>query len=250
MPVRGDRHEEVAVAHCLGEDESRVEDQRGQRGKDQLGLGVLQAFGGHGEPGQHQAHPGQGDHRRERRTGTGGVERDQSMPQRTDQQTQPDDAVEGDHHRREHRVARIRRRPRPAAGHQHDDHADLDDGDRDGQDERTERLADPVRDHLRVVHRGEHRTEKACRNESEHHGVVMVRPCRNQDHRRHQGNHDGPVERSAPHRPLHGLTVVVTPQTTAQADAAPAVAVTGFAVLNRSAGSSTAPLRNRAWSAQ
>ena len=35
--------------------------------------------------------------------------------------------------------------------------ADLDDGDRDREHQRAERLADPVGDDLGVVHRGEHR---------------------------------------------------------------------------------------------
>ena len=48
----------------------------------------------------------------------------------------------------------------PAGDHQGDDQADLDDGHRDGQDQGAERLADPVRDDLGVVHGGQHRRDQ------------------------------------------------------------------------------------------
>ena len=41
---------------------------------------------------------------------------------------------------------------RAAGDHQRDDQRDLDDRDRDGEHQRAERLADPVGDHLGVVH--------------------------------------------------------------------------------------------------
>ncbi len=44
----------------------------------------------------------------------------------------------------------------PPAEHQREDQRHLDDGDRHGEHQRAERLADPEGDHLGVVHRGEH----------------------------------------------------------------------------------------------
>ena len=61
------------------------------------------------EPRQHQRDAGQRDDGREGRAGALGVEVRQVVPQRPDQQRQPDDAVGGDHHRREDGVPRQRR---------------------------------------------------------------------------------------------------------------------------------------------
>ena len=62
-----------------------------------------------------------------------------------------------DHHRGEHRVAGQRGGVLAgAADHQRHDQRHLDDRHRDRQDQGAERLADPVRDHLGVVHAGEH----------------------------------------------------------------------------------------------
>ena len=66
---------------------------------------------------------------------------------------QPEDPVGGDHRGREHRVARQRLVALAVADHQRHDQADLDHGDRDGQHQRAERLADPVRHDLGEVHR-------------------------------------------------------------------------------------------------
>ena len=51
-----------------------------------------------------------------------------------------------------------------AAHHQRDDQRHLDHRDRDGQDQRAERVADAVGDHLRVVHGGEDRADEEDRD--------------------------------------------------------------------------------------
>ena len=72
------------------------------------------------------------------------------------QQAEPNDAVEDDHHGREHRVAGERSSGRAAGEHERDDERHLDHGDRERQHQRAEGFADPVGDHLGVVHGGEH----------------------------------------------------------------------------------------------
>ena len=54
------------------------------------------------------------------------------------------------------------------ADHQRDDQADLDDGDRDRQHQRAERLADAVRDHLGVVDGGDHRRAEEQADDDQH----------------------------------------------------------------------------------
>ena len=77
------------------------------------------------------------------------------------QQAEPDDAVEDDHHGREYRVAGERGGGRAAGEHERDDERHLDHGDRERQHQRAEGFADPVGDHLGVVHGREHAGDQA-----------------------------------------------------------------------------------------
>ena len=81
------------------------------------------------------------------------------------QQAQPDDAGQDDHHGGEDGVAGERRRVRTARQHQRHDQRDFDHGDRDRQHQRAERLAHAMRDHLGVVHGGQHGADQPGRDE-------------------------------------------------------------------------------------
>jgi hypothetical protein len=73
---------------------------------------------------------------------------------------QTDRAVGDDHDRREDRVARQRRRLGAAGEHHREDQRDLDHRHREREDERSERLADAVRDDLGVVDRCDDRRDQ------------------------------------------------------------------------------------------
>jgi hypothetical protein len=74
-----------------------------------------------------------------------------SVPETTHEQRQPDHAVQDDHHNREQRVTR---QGRVVLTVQHDcrDACDLDDRDRERQDQRAVRLAEPHRESVGVAH--------------------------------------------------------------------------------------------------
>ncbi len=80
-----------------------------------------------------------------------------SAAERAEEQRQADDPVARDHHGGEDRVSGQGLCFATAGDHQRDDERDLDDGDRDSEHERTERLANTVRDDFGVMHSGEHR---------------------------------------------------------------------------------------------
>ena len=69
---------------------------------------------------------------------------------------QAEQAVDGDHHRREHRLAGQGRRLVTSGQHERHDERDLDDRDRDREHERAEGLPDPEGDDLGVVHGRQH----------------------------------------------------------------------------------------------
>ena len=201
------RHEEVTVPHGLGDHEGRIQDQRRHPGERQLRSGVLQSGRAHGESGQHHRDAGQGHHGGQRRAGARGVERRHPAASGGGQQAHPDDAVERDHHRREHGVARVGRRTRAAAGHQHHDQSDFDDRHRDGQHQRAGRLADPVRHHLRVMHGGEHRADQECGDDRQGHRALVMGPgCAEHDKGEH-GHDDGPLQWSPPGGDVHPVTL-------------------------------------------
>ena len=77
------------------------------------------------------------------------------------QQAQPDDAIEDQHHGGKHRVARQCPGLEAAGQHQRDDQRNLDHGDRQRQDQRAEGFAHAVRDHLGMMHGGQHAANQA-----------------------------------------------------------------------------------------
>ena len=155
--VLGDRQEEVAVPDGLGDDEQRRRAPARPPPRRRAGAGVNSGpLGAGGERRQHQAQRGERATVASAAPVPSGVEQRDAVPHGADQQREADDAVEGDHHRGEHGVAGQRRGLRAAGDHQGDDQRHLDHGDGDREDQRAERLADPVGDDLRVVHRGEH----------------------------------------------------------------------------------------------
>jgi hypothetical protein len=72
---------------------------------------------------------------RQRAAGALGVEADRAEPGGADQQGHAEDAVDRDHHRGEHRLARQGCRLVTTREHQGDDERDLDDGDGHGEHE-------------------------------------------------------------------------------------------------------------------
>jgi hypothetical protein len=100
--------------------------------------------------------------------------------------------IAGDHHRGEHGVACERRGVGAAGDHQRHDQRHLDDRDRDGEDERPERLADPMRHDVGVVHGGQHRASQAPARDREDHRRRVRAPRGSQHQHREDGRHRGP----------------------------------------------------------
>lgn len=78
-----------------------------------------------------------------------------AVAQAAEQETQSDQPVAHDHDDGEHRIAGERGIALPAQ-HDRSNERDLDHRDRDGGNARAERLADDMRDRLRVMDGGEH----------------------------------------------------------------------------------------------
>jgi hypothetical protein len=189
----GDGQKVVAVSDGLADHEQAVQGERHHGGEGQLPTGELRDRPAGGERGQDQA---ERDQRRDRgQTGSRalGVEQGDAGPQRRDQERDADDARTGDDHRGEHRVPGHLRRGVTAGHHQRHDQGDLDHGDGHGQDQRAERLADPVRHDLRVVDGGEHRRAKDDRHQHrDHHGNITSEGRRQDEDAKH-GREDGPI---------------------------------------------------------
>ena len=124
-------------------------------------------------------------------------------PERRDEQRSPDDPVARDHHRREHRVARERRRVRAAGHHQRHDQPDLDDGHRDREEQRAERLAHPVGDDLGVMDRRQDRAREHDGHEHEHDRSRLRPPRGREQHRGEERDRRGPGHSP---QPSHGRT--------------------------------------------
>ena len=92
-----------------------------------------------------------------------------------------------------------------AAGEHHrDDQRDLDHGDREREDQRAERLADPVRDHFGVMDGGEHRGDQQDRFRCDHggnHDRAIRAGCPGccQHNPGQQGPYPGPPRHPSPH---------------------------------------------------
>ena len=88
------------------------------------------------------------------------------------QQTDADNAVTHDHHRGEHRIARKTGFLGTGREHHRDDQRNLDHRDGHGQHQRAERFADPVGDHLRVMHGGEHGAGQRDADQRQQHAIT------------------------------------------------------------------------------
>ena len=136
------------MAHRLHGDERHVEQEGHDRDEGELTIAVDRPRRRHRIIGQHEREHGERADAGERRADPGLLEMLLAMRDAADEQAGTEQPAEDDHHRREHRVARQRRRAGIRGAHQRDDQPDLDDRHRDSEDERAERLADAVGDDL------------------------------------------------------------------------------------------------------
>ena len=148
------------MAHGLHEHEHCVQHERSDAGEHHLRGGKGRAAGGGGVGGQHQGEDGERGQHRQRGVRPFGAKAQDVMAQAADEDAQADGAVAHDHDRGEHGFARQRGGLFAADQHQGYDQRHLDHGDGDREDQRAERLADPQRDHLCMVDRGDDCTEE------------------------------------------------------------------------------------------
>ena len=143
------------MAHRLEEHEHAPHRERRDADEAELRGRVARPLRADGE-GRHHQHEGrERGERRQRRAGALDPERLLAVAQRAEQHAGADHAVGDDHDGRVHRVARERGLVLAAGEHHRDDQRRLDRGDGQREDERAERLADPVRDDLGVMHGGD-----------------------------------------------------------------------------------------------
>ena len=150
----------AAVAHRLDEDKSAVEDQRDDRDEHQLRRSIGRPRRAFDEIGQNERQHRHRDEHVERRGNSAQREALLAKPHPAAQQAEPDDAVDDDHDRREHGIARQRRGIARVGQHQADDQRHLDHRHRHREDQRAERLANLMRPHLGMMHRGEHAADQ------------------------------------------------------------------------------------------
>jgi hypothetical protein len=115
------------------------------------------ADGGLGKVWQDQRQRRQRPEHSEERGGALQLEGLLEVSPRPQDQAEADDAVEHDHYRREHRIARNHIGARGAGEHDRHDERGLDHRHRDREQDRAERLAELERQHFRVMDGGEHR---------------------------------------------------------------------------------------------
>ena len=128
------------------------------------------------------------------------------MPQRADDERQTEDAVAGDHHRGEHRVARQRRGLVAAGRHQRDDQRDLDDRHREREDQRAERFADPMGDDFGVMDGGDHRRAETGADQDQQHRAQVTTPGQQQDDESERGHGQTPARQPLDHGVCHPQT--------------------------------------------
>ena len=148
------------MTHRLHHDEGQIERNRDDRDEPQLQVRIIGAGDRRGKIGQHQRQHRQRGECRERSAGAGDAELLFAVSGSADEHREADDAVQNDHHRREHRVARQRRIVVGSGEHQCDDQRHFDQGDGKRQQQRAERLADLVRHDLGMMHRRQHRADE------------------------------------------------------------------------------------------
>ena len=113
------------------------------------------------------------------------------MRQPTEQDAQADHAVADDHHGSVDRVARQARRVIAAGNHHREDERGLDCGDRQGEDECAEGLADAMCDDFGVVHRHDDRRHESGGAEHRDPRSDSREHCRDQHTKRQDGNERG-----------------------------------------------------------
>ena len=154
-PVAGlDRQEEVAVPHGLGEDEHRVERQRRDGGEGELGPENSGPGSAVVKRGSTRVRPASATTVASADPVPSGLKTARWCLSAPDQQARPTmplmviiTAA--------NTVSRASAEVSCRSDHQRDDQRHLDDRHRDREQQRAERLTDPVRHHLGVVHRGE-----------------------------------------------------------------------------------------------
>ena len=152
----------------LHKDENAPQRQRHQADDFDLQRRIGRAGHGHREIRQDQRENRERTEHGERRGGALQLERLLEMPARSQNKAQADDAVEHDHNRRKHRIARDALAAVAPREHDRGDQRDLDHRHRDREQDRAERLAEFQREHLGMVDRREHRGAEQHAGEDQH----------------------------------------------------------------------------------
>ena len=156
----------------LHEHEHAPEDEGHEADPLQLQNGIRRAGRSHDEIGQDQRQGGQGSEHRERGGRALKLEGLLEVLAPAEDEAEADNAIENDHHRREHRV------PCDALGalgpgkHDRDNEPSFDHRHRDGKKDRAERLAKLERQHLGMMDGGEHGGGEKETGENQYVGVV------------------------------------------------------------------------------
>jgi hypothetical protein len=167
-------HEKVAVPAGLDIEEDRVEQDGNDADEFELDPRVNRSRRGESIVRQNQRDGRHREQHAEIGVGAGDLDVLLAIAQPADEDADADQAIADDHHHRKHGVAR-QRRHRFFAEHQCCDQRDLDDGDRKRQEQRAIGLADPVRDHLRMMHGGKHRAEQDHQQDDREHDSAWRR---------------------------------------------------------------------------
>ena len=135
------------------------------------------------------------------------------MLARPKDEAESDDAIENDHHRREHRVPGDALAALGAGKHDRDNEPGFDHRHRDREQDRAKRLAKLEREHLGVMDGGEHRRAKEETSENQDVRIVgrddmeqfqRHKSAREQGHGPGPGRNGGVVRRGHRSIPLWG----------------------------------------------
>ncbi len=154
----------MPMSDGLRKDERAIDHQRHDRDEQQLAGGVVGTGQCDGVVRKNQGHDDDGAQRHEQGADSVDAEALLAMHDAADEKTEPDDAVEDDHHRREHGIAGQCRRGGAAGNHQRHDQRNFDEGDRQRQHQGAIGLAHAVRHDIGMVYGGEHGAPQAESN--------------------------------------------------------------------------------------
>ncbi len=186
----------VAVPHRLPKDEDAPKHQRGHRREHQLRHRVLATGRTCGEARQHQRERRQRHQNGQGRPGGFRVKGLHVVSQAADEQAQADHPAGDDEHGGIDGVAGERGGLGGIGGqhHRHDERH-LDDGHGQREHQRAEGLAHPMRHHLRMMHRGDHRPDECERAEQQHEGLAGLRQRQRKHAKAHEGQrHEQPFD--------------------------------------------------------